>query len=123
MKQKLLEMVQVTVLFHTFPPSDELFFGSYKNGNGCQNWVTKADDNLVPGGHSLRRRGPVISVIFVIFVILSIDPSSLFVFYEICCSSNLFLANINFFVEINSFLVGYSMVDKQRKEIHFEFRF
>ena len=68
MKQKLLEMVQVTVLFHTFPPSDELFFGSYKNGNGCQNLVTKADDNLVPGGHSLRR-GPVRSVIFFILTL------------------------------------------------------
>ena len=39
MKQKLLEMVQATVLFHTFPPLDD-FFGQpklgYKGGRALQ---------------------------------------------------------------------------------------
>ena len=33
MKQKLFEMVQVTVLFHT---DEFIFVWSFKNGNGCQ---------------------------------------------------------------------------------------
>ena len=56
MKQKLLEIVQVTVLFQT----DEIIFvWSFKNGNGrqnhpllgCQNWDTSTGgcQNLVPG--------------------------------------------------------------------------
>ena len=48
MKQKLLEMVQVTVLFHT----DELIFvWSFKNGNGRQNRSSGAKTGL------LRRAG------------------------------------------------------------------
>jgi len=53
MKQKLLEMVQVTVLFHT---DEFIFVLSLNNGNGrqnllgCHNWVTSTGgcQNLVP---------------------------------------------------------------------------
>ena len=72
MKQTLLEMVQVTVLFHTFPPITNCFFLVYiqkrKRAKTAkptprtpkpllrrQNWVKKAGGpyNLVPGGHLL----------------------------------------------------------------------
>ena len=42
MKQKLSEMVQVTVLFHT----DDYFFWSFKNGNGRQNRSSGAKTEL-----------------------------------------------------------------------------
>ena len=48
MKQKLLEMVPVTVLFHT---DEFIFVWSFKNGNGCQNRSSGAKTGL------LRRAG------------------------------------------------------------------
>ena len=45
MKQRLLEMVQVTVLFH----SNEFIFAlSFKIGNGCQNRSSGYFDERVP---------------------------------------------------------------------------
>ena len=41
MKQQLLEMVQVTVLFHTFPSDVFNFVWSYRKGNGRQNRSSK----------------------------------------------------------------------------------
>ena len=63
MKQKLLEMIQITVWLHT---DEFIFVWFYKNDNtknGRQNWVTSTGGrhNLVPGLHSYRR-GPVCSV-------------------------------------------------------------
>ena len=64
MKQKLLEMVQFTVLFHT---DEFIIVLVYQKRNrapkphlGCQNWVTSTGgcQNLVTGRHS-QRRGPV----------------------------------------------------------------
>ena len=50
-KQKLLEMGQVTVLFHT---DEFILVWSLKNGNGCRNWVTSTGgcQNLLPRSHS-----------------------------------------------------------------------
>ena len=48
MKQKMLEMVQVTVLFHT---DEFIFVWSFKNGNGRQNCSSGAKTGL------LRRAG------------------------------------------------------------------
>ena len=48
MKQKLLEMVKVTVLFHT---DEFIFVWSFKNGNGRQNRSSGAKTGL------LRRAG------------------------------------------------------------------
>ena len=48
MKQKLLEMVQVTVLFHT---NELIFVWSFKNANGRQNRSSGAKSGL------LRRAG------------------------------------------------------------------
>ena len=48
MKQKLLEMVQVTDLFHT---DEFIFVWSFKNGNGHQNRSSGANTGL------LRRAG------------------------------------------------------------------
>ena len=48
MKQKLLEMVLVTVLFHA---GEFIFVSSFKNGNGCQNCSSGATTGL------LRRAG------------------------------------------------------------------
>ena len=52
MKQILLEMVQVTVLFHT---DDFFFIWSFKNGNGRQNCSLGAKAGL------LRRAGAKLS--------------------------------------------------------------
>ena len=47
-KYELLEMIQVTVLFHT---DEFIFVWTYKNGNGRQNLVTMMGgrNKLVPG--------------------------------------------------------------------------
>ena len=44
MEQKLLEMVQVTVLFHT---NEFIFVRSFKNGNGRQNHSSGAKTELL----------------------------------------------------------------------------
>ena len=52
MNQKLLETVQVTVLFHT---NELIFVWSFKNGNGHQNRSSGANTGL------LRRAGAKLS--------------------------------------------------------------